>query len=155
MIKKDIEYTNFNGEEKTKTCYFNLSELELSEMSIDKELVERLQKYTSSSEDTEVNSEEIYNIYKELVLKSYGEKSEDGESFIKEDENGRPLSKAFKQTAAFEAMLLEITTNLDASIEFTKGILPAKVLAEVSAEIDTKVTEINAVEPKKEVLPAN
>lgn len=143
MIKKEIKYTNFNNEEKTKTCYFNLSEAELAEMSVDESFVEKLQKLTAKPNDGSTDNEAILKVYKDLILKSYGEKSEDGESFIKEDENGRPLSYIFKQSAAFTALFMELTTNIDMAIEFTKGVLPANVAAEVSAEMDNQVAALN------------
>ena len=37
----------------------------------------------------------IIKIFKELILKAYGEKSADGKRFIKMDEKGKPLSSWF------------------------------------------------------------
>ena len=35
MLKKTINYTNYNGEQKTKECYFNLSKAEIAEMELE------------------------------------------------------------------------------------------------------------------------
>ena len=61
-----------------------------------------------------------------LILKSYGEKSLDGKSFIKVDSEGRPLSIAFSQTAAYDALFMELATDADKAAAFVNGILPKK-----------------------------
>ena len=66
----------------------------------------------------------IIKVFKDLVLKAYGEKSLDGKRFMKVDENGTPLSIAFSQTEAYSNLFMELATNAEAAAEFVNGIVP-------------------------------
>ena len=66
----------------------------------------------------------MYIIFKELILKAYGEKSADGKRFVKIDENGRNLSLNFAQTEAYSQLFMELATDSDAAAAFIKGIVP-------------------------------
>ena len=62
----------------------------------------------------------IIKIFKELVLKAYGEKSPDGKRFIKSEE----ISTAFSQTEAYSQIFMELATDSDAAAAFVNGIVP-------------------------------
>ena len=62
-------------------------------------------------------------MFKELILKSYGEKTPDGKRFVKSKE----LSEAFSQTGAYEQLYMQILRDTDFAIEFTNGIMPERV----------------------------
>ena len=83
MLKKTIEYTDFNGEERKEDFYFNLTTAEIMEMEMGvaggfSEMTQRI------VDAKDVPS--IIKIFKELILKAYGEKSPDGKRFIKSEE---------------------------------------------------------------------
>lgn len=122
MLKKTITYTDYNGSERTESFYFNLNKAELMEMEMTTEggLAERIQKIVDAK-DTPA----IIAIFKDLILKAYGEKSPDGKLFRKEDEEGRPLSRKFKQTEAYSILYMELATDADAAAAFVNGIVPA------------------------------
>ena len=63
----------------------------------------------------------LIKMFKELVLKAYGEKSPDGKRFIKKEE----LSEAFAQTEAYSILFMELATDADAAAKFVNGIVPA------------------------------
>ena len=88
MLKKTVTYTDYNGVERTEDFYFNLSKAEVTEMelSVDGGLAQMLENIVNSKDN-----KEIVRMFKELVLKAYGEKSPDGRRFIKNKE----LSDAF------------------------------------------------------------
>ena len=65
----------------------------------------------------------IIKIFKELVLKAYGEKSSDGKRFIKSEE----LSQAFAQTEAYSILFMELATDDKAASDFVNGIMPTNV----------------------------
>jgi hypothetical protein len=67
--------------------------------------------------------------FKRIILLSYGVKSDDGKRFIKSAE----MREAFSQTAAFDALFIELATNENAAANFIKGILPADVRGQVEA----------------------
>jgi hypothetical protein len=63
----------------------------------------------------------IVKIFKELVLKAYGQKSADGRRFIKSKE----LADEFAQTEAYSQLFMELATDADAASKFVNGIVPA------------------------------
>lgn len=118
MLKKEITYTDYNGQERTEDFYFNLSKAELIEMqaSVDGGLDEHLIKLVKNN-----NQPEIFKFFKDLVLKAYGEKSDDGRRFVKSKE----ISEAFSQTEAYSEFFTKLATNSKAGAEFINGIMPA------------------------------
>lgn len=117
MLKKTITYTDYNGVEKTEDFYFNLSKAEIMEMelSIAGGLAETIEKIVAAQD-----APAIIKIFKDLVLKAYGEKSPDGKRFIKSDE----IATAFSQTEAYSDLFMELATNATAAAEFVNGIVP-------------------------------
>lgn len=117
MYKKVHTYTDYNGVERTETFYFNLSKAEAVEMELTTEgtLSEWIQKVIDTNDVPE-----IVRLFKEIVLKSYGEKSPDGRRFIKNDE----IREAFSQTEAYSDIFMELATDAKAAGDFINGILP-------------------------------
>ena len=62
----------------------------------------------------------IIKIFKDLVLKAYGQKSPDGKRFIKSEE----LSIEFSQTEAYSQLFMELATDAEAAAAFVNGIVP-------------------------------
>ena len=124
MLKKTIKYTDYNGEEQTEDFYFNLSKAELTEMELSTTggYGEMLQGIVAAEEHTK-----LVPIIKDIIFKSYGEKSDDGKRFIKSPE----LSTAFSQTEAYSELFMEIATDADASAAFVNGIIPTDVQQKV------------------------
>lgn len=122
MLKKTITYTDYNGVNRTEDFYFNLSKAEVMEMEMSttgglSEMINRI----VATQDAPA----IIKIFKDLVLKAYGEKSLDGKRFMKIDANGTPLSVAFSQTEAYSQLFMELATDADAAAAFVNGIVPA------------------------------
>ena len=66
----------------------------------------------------------IIKVFKDIILKAYGEKSADGKRFMKVDENGVALSTYFAETEAFSQLFMELATDADAAANFIKGVIP-------------------------------
>lgn len=126
MLKKIITYTDYNGMERTEPFYFNLTKAEVMEMemSVHGGLAEMIQKVVDAKDQPA-----IIKIFKELVLKAYGEKSDDGKRFMKSEE----LATAFSQTEAYSILFMELATNADAASEFVNGIVPADLSKQAAA----------------------
>nr|DAF14165.1 MAG TPA: hypothetical protein [Caudoviricetes sp.] len=118
MLKKTITYMDYNGSERTEDFYFNLSKAEAMEMEMSTTggLTETIRRIVSAN-DTPA----IIKIFKEIILKAYGEKSPDGKRFVKSEE----LSKAFSETEAYSQLFMELATDADAAAKFVNGIVPA------------------------------
>lgn len=124
MLKKTMTYTDFNGVERTEDFWFNLNKAELMEMElgIDGGLTEMVRKIIATRDVPA-----LAKIFKELLLKAYGEKSPDGKHFWKEDEQGHPLYPKFVQTQAYSDLYMELATDDKKAADFINGIIPADV----------------------------
>ena len=118
MLKKSVEYIDYNGNERKEDHYFNLNKAEIMEMELSTSggLAEMIQRVVAS-QDTPT----IVKIFKDLVLRSYGQKSLDGKRFIKNDQ----LREEFEQTEAYSIIFMELATDADAAAKFVNGIVPA------------------------------
>ena len=123
MLKKTITYEDYNGTERTEDFYFNLTKAELMEMEMSTSggLAEMIQNIVKAQD-----APSIIKIFKDLILKAYGEKSPDGKRFIKVNDAGVPLSLAFSQTEAYSQLFMELATDADAASKFVNGIVPAE-----------------------------
>ncbi len=117
MLKKTIKYIDFDGNEREEDFFFHISKAEATEMyfsesgGLDK-LIEKIVK--------EKDNKKIFSIFKDVILKSFGEKSLDGKRFIKNPE----LTEAFYQSNAYEVLFMELVTNADAAAAFFNAIIP-------------------------------
>lgn len=143
MFKKDITFTDFRGEEKTISYYFNLTKTELSkyQTSTYTGLQDELTNIARSKD-----TPKSYELFDKFILASYGELSDDGVHFIKE-RDGHRLAEDFAQTAAYDALYMELGQNPNAALEFVAGVLPK----EFRPEID-KIRESLKTEPAEEVV---
>lgn len=122
MLKKTIKYTDYNGVERTEDFYFNLSKAEVMEMEMSTTggLAEMINRVVAAQD-----TPSIIKIFKDLILKAYGEKSADGKRFIKSPE----ISDGFSQTEAYSILFMELSTDADAAAAFVNGITPVDVSA--------------------------
>ena len=124
MIKKPVTYTDYNGVERTENFYFNLSEAEVMEMEMSTEggMAESIQKVVDAKD-----APAIIRVFKDLVLKAYGVKSDDGRRFMKTKADGTRYADDFKETEAYSQIFMELATDADAAAKFVNGIVPAKL----------------------------
>ena len=124
MIKKTVTYTDYNGVERTENFYFNLSEAEVMEMEMSTEggMAEAIQKVVDAKD-----APAIIRVFKDLVLKAYGVKSDDGRRFMKTKPDGTRYADDFKETEAYSQIFMELATDADAAAKFVNGIVPTKL----------------------------
>lgn len=118
MLKKTMTYQNFEDEEVTETFRFHLTEAEIVEWELSEGvggLIKLMERVVASHD-----GKEITRIFREVILRSYGELSDDGKRFIKSPE----LAAAFSQTQAYSDLFMELASNTDAMTAFVNGILP-------------------------------
>lgn len=117
MLKETRTYTDYDGVERTEDFYFNLSKAELAEMELSEEggLEQSIQKIINAKDN-----KKIVETFKDILLKSYGEKSPDGRRFIKSAE----LSKAFSETPVYSDMFIRLATDEEYATKFINGIMP-------------------------------
>ena len=128
MIKKNISFTDYNGNQRSEDFSFNLTKAEIAEMELSTVggLTQMLRGMIAAQD-----MPAIVKFVKELILKSYGKKSPDGKRFIKSEE----LSEEFMQTEAYSQLFMELATDADATAKFVNGILPEDVRQQAEAEV--------------------
>lgn len=120
MLKKTVTYVDYNGMERTEDFYFNLTKAEVAEMelSVQGGFSKMLEEIVASKDNVQ-----IVNLFKQMVLKSYGEKSPDGRRFMKSEE----IAQAFAQTEAYSEIFMELALDEKKAADFVNGIMPANL----------------------------
>lgn len=134
MYQKEITYTDFRGNKRTETFFFNLTKAELTNMynSVSGGLQQKLEEIISKKDIPKI----MENF--ELILdKSYGVISPDGRRFMKTPE----ILQEFKETQAYSEFYMTLITDEAEAAAFVNGILP-KELREASEDKETDFTVI-------------
>lgn len=104
MIKKTINYIDYDGNERSEEAWFNLSQAEIVEMNMSEQggLEKMIHRIIS-----EQDNKKLFALFKNVVLTSYGKKSDDGRRFVKSEE----LSTEFSQTEAYSKLMMELLSG--------------------------------------------
>lgn len=116
MFKKTIEYTDYNGVDRTESFYFNLSPADLIDMEVESGGYKQMIQNIIDSQDVQ----SLMKAFKELIRRSYGVKSQDGKHFVKNDE----VFEEFVSTPAYSNLIMEFLEDTDKAVEFVNGIMP-------------------------------
>lgn len=146
MLKKTIKYVNFDGVEETTDAYFNLTKTECIDLNLEYEdeggLIGRIKKIVAEREGNEndIPRKPAVDFIKLLINRAYGVRPKDNPSlFLKEDDEGRPYYKKFKQSAAYDAYVYGLLSGEESLEEFATNVLP-QISDEQKAEA-TKLLE--------------
>ena len=117
MLKKTIAYKDYDNNERVEDFYFNLSKAEILEMEYGTtggmtKIIEQI----VATQDTA----RLMKMFKEIIMRSYGEKSLDGKRFIKSPE----LAEAFIQTEAYSNLFMELIQDPEKFAQFIKAVIP-------------------------------
>lgn len=127
MLKKTITYTDYDGVERTEDFYFNFTKAELMEWQLvtNGGLTSYVQKIVDAKDQPR-----LITLFKELLLKAYGVKSDDGRRFIKSEK----ISEEFSQNPAYSILYMELVTDDKVAADFVNGIIPAELSEQVAAQ---------------------
>ena len=148
MRKETITYTDYFGAEQTRDFYFHYSEAELAKMELG--TTGGITRFVEKIVQTKDNPK-LTELFESFILDAYGEKSEDGQRFIKNDE----VREGFKQTPAYSILFMKLMTDDEALAEFITQVIPEDVrtrAAKVEAEnegITTKIFSNAQIEAKQ------
>jgi len=106
----------FTGDAKSDKLYFNITKTEAMKLALENQSLEKDIQDMIDSND----AAGMLKAFESIVLKAYGEKSEDGRRFVKSPE----IAQAFTQTAAYDELFWKLITNENAMAEFVNGIVP-------------------------------
>lgn len=129
MLKRDITYEDFDGNSVTETFYFNISKPELVELEVEKE--GGLQNYLQKIIDTK-DGKELIAQFKKIVLLAYGQRSDDGKRFIKNEQ----MKEEFSQTNAYNEIFMELATDDGKAAEFFLAVMPRDMVGQIQSKIE-------------------
>ena len=137
MLRKVIKYTDYNGVEREEPLYFNLNKAELTDFNLSKEGgLDNIIKRIIETKD----QPHLIAIIKELILTAYGEKSDDGKYFIKNQE----IRDKFVCNEAYSNLYMELVSNEQETIKFIKAIIPADILQSIEDKEREEAAKANA-----------
>ena len=144
MFKIKQNYTDFDGRDREDTLYFNFTEPQLRQFLNDEpRFSEKNLAEIMATKDMNLMLDAIQT----LLIAAYGEKTDDGRSFVKNDR----IRERFEGSAAFAQLMDDIMYRGDEkTIEnFLINIFPAKfsdsIREEISKTRDDNVTELEIV----------
>lgn len=117
MVTKTFQYIDYNGNSQIETLYFNMNKAEIAAMQVrmDGKFIDHLKMLVEGRK-----IEELFNFFRDVVLDSYGEKSEDGKRFYKTPE----MRKDFEASIVFSELIAELMQDPKKVSAFTRAILP-------------------------------
>lgn len=143
MFKKTIKFKDFFGNDKAMDCYFNLSEAEILDAQFDSRSdFAQLIQGIANTQDRET----LGKLFKEIILRSYGEPSADGVYFNKTKE----IRDKFENSALYNALYMELIVDADKASEFINKVIPVDRIQ----ELVNKSNKNNSV-AESPVVPVN
>ena len=117
MYKITETYTDYDDNQRTEDFYFNYSEAELTDLqfSVPGGLAGMINKIIKTND-----MPKLVELFRELIQKAYGEKSNDGRRFMKSPE----LTKEFTETVAYSQIYMRLATDSKAAQEFINKVVP-------------------------------
>ncbi len=116
MIKKTISYVDFNGTQRNDDYYFHLSVPEATRFAArfgEQGWEAGIKKIVDSGD-----LREVLDLFEDIILTSYGQKSPDGRTFVKNKE----MRENFSNSEAYAQLFEELIMSPDAMTQFAKGI---------------------------------
>lgn len=142
MFSITKKYVDYNGEEKEETFWFNLNRRELLGLvygpaeGLDG-VIEEIVRSGASGRG--------FDLFEEILLASFGRKMPDGR-FAKVDENGRRYADLFRETVAYDEIIMDMVTNTNSLIAFFNGVVPADLREQTEAQMATVKSQLSPVE---------
>lgn len=133
MIKKTIQFHDYDGNEREDDFYFNLTQVELNKINSDPSLPGGIEDSVSRAQKNN-DAGEMLRIVDMLISRSYGVKLPDG-SFVKRNASGLPLYEMFVNTEAYDHLIEGLITNENEIVTFLTGCLPKDAQTKVRAKM--------------------
>jgi hypothetical protein len=139
MLKRPITYEDADGKTITDTFWFNITRVEFTRWIANQPNLDEKLDQAVKSENTQV----MFNVFEELILMSYGVRTEDGKGFTKNPE----LLQSFKDSFAYNQLFIELSDMEGALDLFFKGILPKGIEIDLSPKnLETTLTQLKEVQ---------
>lgn len=115
MLKKVINYVDFNGQPQSETHYFHMNRMEATKFEA--RYGGDLSAYAKTLGDG--TAKQNFEFIEDIILTAYGERTADGRGFNKSKE----VVNQFKHSLAYDALFEELVTVEGAAEQFGMGIV--------------------------------
>lgn len=129
MQSVKVTYTNFFGEETEEKLHFHLSKGELMQMELQSPPLSAKIAMVNGGDASPMDA---YKLLCEFVGAAYGERSEDGKRFFKDERS----TKAFLASPAFDALLDKLSSDPKFSTGFLAGLFPEDIMGKAKKLIE-------------------
>lgn len=136
MLARKITYKDWNDEERSETFYFNLTETELAKLEYSKNggLTEWIKRAVESKD-----GKTILDTFETIIKATYGVKSLDGRSFIKNDQ----VFAEFQGTGAYDQLYMELVTDAQKASDFITACMPEKLRGKAKEAMEAELKKEN------------
>ena len=119
MVKREIEYENYDGKKVKETFYFNLTKAEIQELEF--EIPGGFDGLTGKMK-MDPSASDVVNAFKLILGKAYGEKLANGKIY-KSEAN----TSAFFASDAYSELFFWMMNNPEDAMKFIEAMLPRDV----------------------------
>lgn len=134
MIKMNVSAETFDGDMVTETLWFHMNKVDLIELQQSEPggFTDTLQAFMSrKSEDwTMADKFKLFDFFRTMVDKAYGERSSDGKRFRKSPE----ILANFKDSIFYDEFVLSLLEDEEKSIKFFNGVMPKSLIEQAKKE---------------------
>lgn len=128
MIKMNVSAETFDGDMVTETLWFHMNKVDLIELQQSEPggFTDTLQAFMSRKpEDWSMKDKfKLFDFFRTMVDKAYGERSSDGKRFRKSPE----ILANFKDSIFYDEFVLSLLEDEEKSIKFFNGVMPKSLI---------------------------
>lgn len=134
MIKMNVSAETFDGDMVTETLWFHMNKVDLIELQQSEPggFTDTLQAFMSRKPEdwTMQDKFKLFDFFRTMVDKAYGERSSDGKRFRKSPE----ILANFKDSIFYDEFVLSLLEDEEKSIKFFNGVMPKSLIEQVKKE---------------------
>jgi len=134
MIKMNVSAETFDGDMVTETIWFHMNKVDLIELQQSEPggFTDTLQAFMSRKPEdwTMKDKFKLFDFFRTMVDKAYGERSSDGKRFRKSPE----ILANFKDSIFYDEFVLSLLEDEEKSIKFFNGVMPKALIEQVKKE---------------------
>lgn len=128
MIKMNVSAETFDGDMVTETLWFHMNKVDLIELQQSEPggFTDTLQAFMSRKPEDWTMSDKfkLFDFFRAMVDKAYGERSSDGKRFRKSPE----ILANFKDSIFYDEFVLSLLEDEEKSIKFFNGVMPKPLI---------------------------
>ena len=134
MIKMNVSAETFDGDMVTETLWFHLNKVDLIELQQSEPggFTDTLQAFMSRNPEDWTNKDKfkLFDFFRTVVDKAYGERTSDGKRFRKSPE----ILDNFKDSVFYDEFVLSLLEDENKSIKFFNGVMPKALLEQAKKD---------------------